>query len=167
MQTIEDWYGSARETLKLFDGYFESRRLVGRAKADHLCYKCGSRESFESIRRLLEENSLWVHQSPIAGRRIALARLNRPLETVLGQINLIELSDQKPDGSQSDGFDHVEIYATDGDYDALVRYFEQLGESVRKVERPHHVTHDIKFERGLIVRLTQGPLAEKVKSEMV
>jgi predicted metalloenzyme YecM len=166
MRNLDEFYVSAKEALNEFLPFIEQHDLKGRAKADHICYKCASPKSFETIKILFESGSRWIYQSIIAGRRIALIKLTSPLESVLGEIDLLELSDQKPDGSQTEGFDHIEAYAIDGDYSGFVDYFKARGVEVKEVRRPHHTTHDIKLDKGLIFRLTQGPLAEKIKKEM-
>lgn len=166
MNSLNEFYDSAKETLDKFLPFIEKHDLRKRAKADHICYKCASSESFEGIKRLFESESRWIYQSIISGRRIALIRLNSPLESVLGEIVLLELSDQKPDGSQTEGFDHIEAYALDRNYENLVNYLGSREVIVNEVKRPHHTTHDIKLDNGLIFRLTREPLADKVKKEM-
>jgi predicted metalloenzyme YecM len=118
------------------------------------------------MREMLENESEYIFQSIISGRRIAIIRLKQGIETILGTINFLELSDQKLDGSQSEGFDHIEVYPVGWTYEEMVRELEEV-ETVKKVERPHHTTHDIVLEEGFIFRLTQEPLIEKIKrSEM-
>jgi hypothetical protein len=108
-----------------------------------------------------------IYQSLISKRRIAIIRFKRGIETSLGTINFLELSDQKLDGSQHDGFDHIEAYAVGRAYDEMVKEFE-ANEKVIKVERSHHTTHDIDIGSGFLFRCTQGPLIKKIKnSEMV
>jgi len=167
IQTIEDFYTGAEQYVALFNTFAEKHQLVGRAQADHVCYKCASRESFERIRALFETESDYVYQSIISKRRIACIRLKKGIETSLGTITLLELSDQKPDDSQEEGFDHIEVYPTTFSYDEMVRELEE-SEQVIRVERPHHTTHDIDIADGFLFRCTHEPLIEKIKTtEMV
>ena len=164
IQTIHEFYRDARPYTELVNRFVEKTGLVGAAQADHICYKCGSKESFESQRALLEPESEYVYQSYISGRRIACIRLKRPIETSLGTIHLLELSDQKRDGSQRDGFDHIEAYARRGSYEEMVAKLKKT-EKVVAVVRPHHSTHDIDIGNGFLFRCTRGPLVEKIKRE--
>ena len=167
MKDVQEFFTEAEPHIKLFNSFAEKHKLQGRAQADHICYKCGSAESFEQVRRLFEEASEYVYQSIISKRRIAIVRFKEGVETVLGTIYFLELSDQKPDGSQRDGFDHIEAYPVGRSYDDMVKEFE-TSERVVKVERPHHTTHDINIGNGFLFRCTHGPLIEKIKStEMV
>jgi predicted metalloenzyme YecM len=167
MKSMEEFVEQAQKYLSLFDAFAEKHALQGRAQADHICYKCDSAESFERIRKLFESKSVYVYQSIISNRRIAIVRFEEGMITSLGTINFLELSDQKPDNSQKEGFDHIEAYAVGWSYEDMVRHFEQT-EVVQKVERPHHTTHDIDIGEGFLFRCTQGPLIEKIKSaEMV
>jgi len=167
IKTLAEFYTQSKKYVALFDRFVEKHDLGERAQADHICYKCGSKESFEHIRSLFEDESLYLYQSIISKRRIAYIRLARGIPTALGVITFLELSDQKPDNSQHDRFDHIEAYAVGRTYAEMVEELEKT-ETVIKFERPHHSTHDIDIEDGFLFRCTQGPLIEKIKkSEMV
>lgn len=120
-------------------------------------------ESFERIRKLFECASKYIYQSIISNRKIAIVRFEEGISTTLGMINYLELSDQKPDNSQKEGFDHIEAYPKEWSYEDMVHQFEKT-ETAIKVERPHHTTHDIDIGEGFLFRCTQGPLIEKIKS---
>ena len=167
METLDDFYHAAQAKLNEFDSAILSYGLEGQAQADHICYKCESSHSFERVRRLFEPHSAFIYQSMIAGRRIALIGLSRPLASSLGAIQLLELSDQKPDNSQREGFDHVEVYPIKQTYLAIVQHLQDQGLNVKEVSRPHHTTHDIKLEKSMLLRLTHEPLLDKVKREEI
>ncbi len=167
MKSREEFFEGAQRYVALFNTFIEKHNLQGRIALDHICYKCGSEESFEVIRKLFESGSRYIYQSIISGRRIAIIRFEEGISTSVGVINFLELSDQKPDGSQMVGFDHIEAYAVGRSYDEMVSEFEET-ETVIKVERPHHTTHDIDMGEGFLFRCTHGLLVEKIKnSEMV
>lgn len=164
---VRSFFASATTSVAAFDAFANDHQLTERAKADHICYKCGSTERFEAIRATLETESVFVYQSIISGRRIAIIRFREPVKTALGDIHVLELSDQKPDNSQVDGFDHIEIYPTHGSTDDLVDYLRGEHVVIDTVSRPHHTTHDTVLEIGFIVRVEDEPLLEKIrKSEM-
>jgi predicted metalloenzyme YecM len=163
MKSIEGFYAESETFVALFDTFAVKHNLRGRARADHICYKCDSKESFEKIREIFEGASEYVYQSIISKRRIAIIRFKKGIQTSLGVINFLELSDQKPDSSQRNGFDHIEAYAAGRSYNEMVKEFES-SEEVIKVERPHHTTHDIDIGGGFLFRCTQGPLIEKIKN---
>ncbi len=167
MQSIEEFYQDSELYVSLFDAFAEKHALSGRARADHICYKCESGDSFEKMRRLFEDESNYIYQAIISKRRIALIRLARGIDTSLGTINFLELSDQKPDNSQVEGFDHIEAYPVLWSYEEMVVELKKT-ETVIRVERPHHTTDDIDIGGGFLFRCTEGPLVEKIKnSEMV
>ena len=165
--SIPDFYTESEKYTQLFNAFADKHTLAGRTKADHICYKCDSHESFERTRALFENESEYVYQSIISNRRIAIVRLKRGIETSLGTILFLELSDQKPDGSQKDGFDHIEVYPVTFPYEAMVAELEK-NEHVIKVVRPHHTTHDIDIGDNFLFRCTEGPLIQKIiQSEML
>lgn len=165
--TLHDFHADSAECVRQFNAFAAKHSLSGYALPDHICYKCGSAESFERVRKLFESESEYIFQSIISARRISYIKFKKPLVSGLGPIAFLELSDQKPDGSQGDGFDHIEVYPVAMPYEDFVRRFENA-ERVIKVERPHHATYDIEIGGGFIFRCTREPLIEKIKrSEMV
>lgn len=153
---------NAQTMIAAVDSFAKVHNLIGKAATDHLCYKCGSAESFEAIRRSFEHESVFVYQSIISQRRIAIIRFREPISTVLGPISVLELSDQKPDGSQKEGFDHIEIYPIDGSTKNLVAHIRSFGTTIETVVRPHHTTHDIRLPEGYLVRIEDEPLLQKI-----
>ncbi|MES2007228.1 MAG: VOC family protein [Patescibacteria group bacterium] len=162
IKDLEGFYAEAEPYMALFDAFAKKHDLVGQAQADHLCYKCGSRGTFEQLRTMFEKAGCWIYQSPITGRTIAYVGLKRPFRTMLGDIRYLELSDQKPDFTQRTKFDHVEVYPLHRTYEDMVA---ELGVSEKVVleERPHHTTHSVDIG-GFLFRCTVGPLVDKIKA---
>ena len=163
IHTTQDFFEASQKYITLFDAFAVTHNLVGKTLADHICYKCGSTEEFERLRALFEHESLFVYQSIISKRRIAYIGFKTGIETALGTINYLELSDQKEDGSQKEGFDHIEVYPTVGSYEDMVNRLAETVE-VTHVERPHHTTDDVTIGEGFLFRCTRGPLIEKIKA---
>jgi predicted metalloenzyme YecM len=165
-QTISDFYVEAEKAIVSFNAFAAQHALVTRASADHICFKCDSREVFEHIRSMFETESRFIYQSIISGRRIVYLKFKKPIASALGDIWFLELSDQKPDRSQVNCFDHVEVYAHAMSYDDMVSELEKT-EKLIKVERPHHTTHDVQVTPDFLFRCTQGPLIEKIQKEQM
>ncbi len=165
MNTINEFDTEAGKWILLFNAFCNKHGLKNIARPDHICYKCDSAETFETLRRLFEAASDFIYQSIISKRRIAYIRFKEALETDIGAIRYLELSDQKPDGSQTSRFDHIELYSFAVSYEELVGKLEKEGETVVKEERPHHTTHGIEIGDGFSARLTRGPLIAKIKQE--
>ena len=161
--SLDQFLQSARESVAVFDTWDVT--FAPLAVADHICYKCASRDEFESIRALFETNSAYLYQSIISNRRIAIIRFLVPIPSALGDIWFLELSDQKPDGSQESGFDHVEVYPRSGTMDELADGLEKKGVVVEKVVRPHHTTFDIVVRGTFKVRIEPDALVEKIRRE--
>ena len=159
--TVAQFFEAARKDVDNFNTWVE--KFAPAAKADHICYKCSSSEEFEQLRALFEGSSAFIYQSIISHRRIAIVKFLEPLPTTLGDISFLELSDQKPDGSQVSGFDHIEIYPTAGTMDSLADSLVSKGFAFEKVVRPHHTTYDGFLEGNFKVRLESEALIEKIK----
>jgi predicted metalloenzyme YecM len=163
MQDLAMFFQAAERALLRFQVWAEP--FAETAQADHVCFKCASSGEYEAIRRLFEPESVFVYQSIISKRRIAVIKFLRPLASVLGDIWFLELSDQKPDQSQVSGFDHVEIYPRQGSVERLATQLEATGVRFEKVVRPHHTTFDADIGEGFRVRLEEERLVEKISRE--
>lgn len=162
---ISEFYASADAHMRECNAFIEKYQLGEYAQADHLCFKCADAAEFEDMRRMLERKCGFLYQSIISQRRIAVIRLTRPIKTIINPIFFIELSDQKIDGSQKSGFDHIELCPKNSTYEYLVRRLGDEGVQLIEVRRPHHTTHDLVLESGFGIKLSQGPLIEKIKTE--
>lgn len=162
--TYEEFLDGAKKVAQTFDEWV---KIVNPpATADHICFKCGDSDEFERMRALFEVHNSFMYQSWISGRRIAIIKLPDPVDTALLPIKYLELSDQKSDGSQVSGFDHIEI-VPDGDvnYESIEKFVEMLnsgGETFLKSERPHHTTYDTTLSSGLKIRIEPEDLIEKI-----
>src|SRR3989338_4238355 len=162
-QTINAFYEAAQPFVDVFNTWVS--KLRNAAHAYHICFKCSDSTEFESMRALLECESAFVYQSIISERRIAIVKLPRAIPTLLGDIWVLELSDQKPDGSQMSGFDHIEIYPTKVTLEVMAAMLIMCGVACEKKVRPHHTTYDVKLENGFIVRLENEALIDKIKRD--
>lgn len=162
LTSLSDFYTNAEKYITVFNQFAEKHSLLDITQADHICYKCDSHESFVRTRALFEPASEYIFQSIISERRIAYIKLKQGIETALGTIYFLELSDQKPDNTQQEKFDHIEVFPTSISYNDLVTRLE-MSEQVVKVARPHHTTHDVVLKENFIFRCTEGPLIEKIK----
>ncbi len=160
MKSIAEFYEGAQRHVGYANAWFEYYRP--KAIADHICYKCASSEEFEQMRTMLEKESVFVYQSIISNRRIAIIRLKNSIATTLGEVWFVELSDQKVDGSQRSEFDHIEIYPETGSMEDLVRILEEKGVIVEKVSRPHHTTFDVAIHESFKTRIEPEALIEKI-----
>jgi len=157
-------------------------------KADHLSYKCREHREYDELRSRFEEYAdgwnacRFLHQTIISGRRVAVIGLVDPIPTPFGGLRLLELSEPKPMRAELQGFDHIEIYPTVGTVDDLAEALNSVRDRTlassfmrsyfMKKERPHHTTWDativsMKHDGAEhILRLTDGPLVEKIGKEM-
>lgn len=162
---IKKFFEDAEPFLNLFYTFSKKIELKDKATADHICYKCDSMKEFESLRGMLEPESAYIYQSYIAGRRIAVIRLKAPFPSYLGDISFLELSDQKPDGSQISGFDHIEIFPAEGTIESLLAHLGDRNIKPHIVERPHHTTWDFPIHGTFKLRIEPEALIEKIKRE--
>lgn len=154
----------AEEKLQEFERFCADYSLAGRVRADHLGFKCKSKEDYEVRRALFELTERFVYQSIIGGRRICIIGLSTGLHTSVGTLEYLELSDQKPDGSQVDAIDHLEIIPLES-YESLVEELKGKGVAIKEVTRPHHTTYDIILPSGFVVKLSRELLLDKIKRE--
>ena len=165
MISLDSFYENSSGIVEHFNEFILKHNLHNLVQVDHVCYKCESGEQFESIRRLFESSSEFIYQSIISKRRIAIVKFKKGVETSIGTIMYLELSDQKPDGSQKDGFDHIEIIPLTESIQSFAEKLSSEGENISKVERPHHTTYDLEVGNGFSIKLSAEPLIGKIKRE--
>lgn len=165
--TIEAFIKVAEMYIQEFNQFVQEHGLQEHFRADHLCYKCESAAEFENMRQMFEYRSDFIYQSMISNRRIAIIRLQHVIHSTAGPVYFIELSDQKPDGSQKGGFDHIEIYPTKMLYDVCIQFLKRKGVNIVEVQRPHHTTYDVSLASGFGVKVSRRPLIEKIKTEEI
>ncbi len=165
ISSIADFYNQSENSVRTFNEFVSNNDLHAATEVDHICYKCSSSDSFEHVRKLLEHESEFVYQSIISKRRIAFIKLKKGIVTSLGTIWFLELSDQKPDNSQEEGFDHIEIIPTEQSVSEFAELLQKAGLKIEKVVRPHHTTYDLELPDGFSIKLSTEPLVEKIRRE--
>jgi predicted metalloenzyme YecM len=164
MYTEAEFRKAAKPYILALDIFAGKHFLPKRAQADHLCYKCGSTDSFDIICSFLEQENELVDESFISDRRIAYIKLTQGIKSFIGDINFIEVADQKPDNSQREGFDHVEAFPLKQSYESMLNEFIGSEEVIEKVG-PHHTTHEISLGGGFAFVCTQEPHIDKILRE--
>jgi predicted metalloenzyme YecM len=163
--TFDELGAEIKPLIDATNTFATNYNLVGKAAADHLGYDCASSERFNELREVLENESVYLYQSIIAGRRIAIFKLLVPFETVLGNVSVFELADQKPDGSQVDGIEHIEIYPHHDSFEGLVTYIQKQGIEGKQSVTPHHTTHKFPLSTVFTLKLEPCALLDKIKNE--
>ena len=151
--------------LEEFDTFCKAYNLLGKVKADHLGLTCSSKEVYELQRSYFEFTSRFIYQSIISKRRISIIGLTEGLVTSVGPLNYLELSDQKPDGSQRDIVDHLEVVPVGLSYQELVDDLKTKGVALKDTIKPHHSTYDVILSSGFIVKLSREMLVDKIKRD--
>ena len=161
--SAEAFFAPLRPYIQAFDAW--AHAATPPVRADHVGYRCASAQEFEELRAAFETESRFLYQSMISQRRIAVIGLRDPIHTTLGPIAILELADQKPDGSQVSGFDHIEMYPIAGTVEALVEHCATTGTPFQKTVRPHHTTYDAVLKDTFKIRLENESLIEKIKKD--
>lgn len=157
--------GIVSRLLYQINTFCKDNGLVGLVQVDHICIKCSSSVIYEARRKEFEDTSTFMYQSIISKRRISVIGLKDAIKTVIGDIRYVELADQKPDNSQIDRIDHVEIVPIALSYEDLVQKLKDQNVSIKETVRPHHTTHDIVLPSGFTIRLSKEFLIDKIKRE--
>lgn len=178
MRTIDAFFHAMSLACEEFDRWTGS--FWPNAFVDHIGFKCSSREEFTFLRDMLDPVRRFRYESTISGRTIAIIAFERdapampkgwkrtPGHTLLGMVNYLELSDQKPDGSQRSGFDHFEIVSRAGTPEMMATHLSKIDSRYQFFPsgRAHHPTYDMRIPgSGLKIRIEPEPLIEKIRRE--
>jgi predicted metalloenzyme YecM len=165
MATIKRFFEGADGLIAEVVKILAACGLERRCTLDHICYKCGSTEDYEGTKALFKGAE--IYEKSLSGRRVATIELPEPLLTCFGPIKWLELSDQKPDGSQLGRFEHIEVYSRVMSYESLVAQFRLKQADLKMHNVVHHPTWDVHLPGGYILRLTEGPLVHKIGRELL
>lgn len=155
----------SRPLIVQFNMFCEEHGLVGLVQADHISIKCSQASVYDDRRREFEDKSTFIYQSIIADRRMSLIGLKEIIPTIVGDVRYLELADQKPDNSQIDRIDHIEIVPVTISYEELIQKLKDNNLDVKEIVRPHHTTHDITLTSGFIIRLSKEFLLDTIKRD--
>jgi predicted metalloenzyme YecM len=164
IQSINEFYVEGKKIVAAFDAYVTEHELHELAIVDHFGLRCSSHEVYLNTLELFTYESQYIYTSIISQRPISIIKLKIPLQTVLGELWFLELSDQKPDGSQSNVFDHFEIVAKQTSYQELVQNIQNKDIVLRENIKPHHSTYDIVLP-DMVIKLSEERLVAKIKRE--
>lgn len=162
-KTVSSLTAIARPLVAQFNSFCEENDLVGLVQADLVCVKCSDSDIYEARRKNAENSSHFIYQTIVSDRRISLIKLKDVIPTVVGNIEYLELCDQKPDGSQDDRISHIEIVPITISYNDLIDKLKEKGVDLKEAIRPHHSTHDIILSSGFSIRLYPEFLIDKIK----
>lgn len=162
-KTVSSLTALARPLVAQFNSFCEENDLVGLVQADLICVKCSDSEVYEARRKDAEERSHFIYQTIVSDRRISLIKLKDIIPTLVGNIEYLELCDQKMDNSQDDRISHIEIVPVAISYNELIDKLKERGVELKEAIRPHHSTHDIVLSSGFSIRLYPEFLIDKIK----
>ncbi len=170
MKDIENFYEQSTELVEFFNKFIIENNLQEVVVVDHICFKCESNASFEVWRKVFEWEAKNFYQAIISKRRIALVLFKQNIKTVAGEIGYLELSDQKPDNSQLETFDHIEVFPKNKNQNAIEEILKILDEkkiNYTKEVKPHITQYEISLGKYTL-RLAGERLIDKIKkSEFV
>ena len=86
------------------------------------------------------------------------------MQSLCGDISLLELFDQKPDGSQKAGFNHIEIHPKTGTLQGLVNRCRQQDITVHETRRERGKTYHVDIEGGFKVHFEWDSILARVKT---
>lgn len=162
-KTVSSLTALARPLIGQFNAFCEENDLIGLVQADLVCVKCSDSEIYEARRKDAETRSHFIYQTVVSGRRISVIKLKDVISTAVGNIEYLELCDQKPDNSQDDRISHIEIVPITISYNELIDKLKEKGVALRESIRPHHSTHDVILPSGFSIRLYPEFLIDKIK----
>lgn len=159
----QDFIKKLQDYLNAFSDFCIAKKINSEGIIiDHICYKCESKEEFETLRSYFEFDDKFVYQSIISKRRIAYVGFGTPLTSIFGNVCYLELSDQKPDGSQKATVDHIEPISVGISYEEMLKRFTLPSTEVEETTKPHHSTHDITYDCGIKIKMNHEQLIHKI-----
>lgn len=92
---------------------------------DHLCYRVGSLEKYEVLKKEFTSFSTLLIESPVNGRMISTFKLHQPVRYKNWRIDVVELPAPKAGKTTIEGFEHVEV-VSDLSFDELQKKYSHI-----------------------------------------
>lgn len=94
---------------KVFSALKNDGIAVSDYELDHVCYRVETKERYDELKELLKKHGTLLAENMIAGRPIAVYKLNKPFVYKDRKICCIELPSPKQGSKYREGFEHVEF----------------------------------------------------------
>jgi len=130
---------------------------------DHICYRVGSMERYEELKKLLSLEHTLLHEALVSNRPIAAFKLKKPILFEGCEIPLLELPAPKPGSNYEEGFEHAEAVIGDSfeDFSAKYPHIEFDWKGAKKAHNP-----ELRIKLGAVaIKFHHLSLEEVIKSE--
>lgn len=132
---------------------------------DHLCYRAGSTQSYESLKKQFSEHGEILISSIIGGREITTFRLAKAIIYKGREISIIELPDVKRGRDYLEGFEHAEFVVTES-FEKIIEKHEEINFDKSAVNKTHNPELRIKLARNMSIKLHHVALDKVIESEI-
>lgn len=149
------------------NAWANAKGILGNVRADHIGFTCASDDEFRAMMERQAQEFAWVHTVLLSGRLVAYAKLRASAASAFGPVHFVEISAQKPDGSQASRFNHLEVACGGMKMETVVAHWRTRGVTGMPSGRIHHPTYDIVLDGGFEIRIEPEPLVEKIVREML
>lgn len=134
---------------------------------DHVAYKNSNTENYEKVRKDFGKE-VFIYESVISNRRIAISKFRDPVKVEGKIIKYIEIFEPKPDKITEDKLDHIEIISNNLDYESFVKIFEDSGVELTFEDKGYDRFYAFNTDKGYEVKLSDHKIVDKIyKEEML
>lgn len=155
----------ARPLVMQVNAFCEENGLMGLVQADLICVRCSASDIYEARRRDFEIDGQYLYQSIVSDRRVSFIKLKETLPTDVGNIEYVELCDQKPDNSQDDRISHITLVPLSLSYEEIIAKLKEKGTEVVETVRPHYTSADVTLPSGFTIRFAKEFLVDKIRRD--
>lgn len=155
----------AMPLVSQLNSFCEDNGLTGLVQADFICIKCSSAEIYDARKDDMELKSKYIFETTTTGRRTSFIKLKETIPTIAGDIEYLELQDQKPDNSQDNRIANIALVPISLSYEEICDQLKGRGLDAVETVRPHYTSSDIKLPSGFTVRIGKEFLVDKIRRE--
>lgn len=129
---------------------------------DHACYRTESAGEYELLKLRLRANGRLLTETMVGGRPIATFKLTKPIETIFGPIDVIELPRPKNGSPYKRGFEHLE-FVMDGGFENLKTRFPEAKWDESGRAKTVNPDISVNLQEGMNVKFHEASLEDVIK----
>lgn len=151
------------KTTQFLNSFFQEISDIGLDVSflplDHIAYQASSSEDYKNIFSDFEQLGSLVNEEIIAGRKVAVFKLNKPMVYKEYEILALELIEPKAGQVVESGLQHAEFVVSDS-FESYLEKYPNINWDTSSMHRDEFAHLKLNFENGLTLKFLQAPILE-------
>lgn len=131
---------------------------------DHIAYQASSTQDYERLKPEFSQLGEEVHEEIIGGRRVAVYRLQEPIQYLHYLIPALELIEPKEGQVCASAFQHAE-FVIDQPFEEYMAKYPEIDWDTSSMNRGEFAHLKLNFENGLTLKFLKAPILQLISNK--